>query len=130
MACKFCGKPWSLSETFYSTTENESICHDCFIKNKFRQCFVSKKIITKPGFKCDWSKCKDCDYYYKKLEKGPNFMKYFVIGWVILAVIAIGISSCEDKNEFEDVFRKDPNTWTEREKEHINNYFDWLEEQN
>ena len=70
MACKFCGKPWSFGGTFYSTTENESICYDCFIKNNFKQCPVTQKIITVPGFKCNSStKCEDCDYYYKKLKK-------------------------------------------------------------
>ena len=99
MACKFCGKPWSFSGTFYITTENEQICRDCYMKNNFYECPVSKKVITVSGFRCNSSnRCEDCDYYYKKLRKGPNLMKYFVIGWLILAVIAIGVSLCDDNS--------------------------------
>lgn len=130
MACKFCGKPWKISEKFYITTEDEMICYDCIQKNKFSECFVTKKFITEPGFKCDISKkCDDCKFY-SKVKKKSIISKYITIACVVLMVIGLCFSSCENSNEFEDVFRKDPNTWTEREKEHVNDFFDYLEEKN
>ena len=32
-------------------------------------------------------------------EKKPNFIKYIVIGYIILMVIVLGISSCDNSNE-------------------------------
>ena len=56
--------------------------------------------------------------------------KYFING-VILVLIAwlfsFGSSSVS-KNKYDDVFEKDPNTWSEDEKEYVNDFFEWMGE--
>ena len=48
---------------------------------------------------------------------------------IILGLIAwflsFGLSSTS-KNKYDDVFKKDPNTWTEDEEAYVNDFFEWM----
>ena len=53
--------------------------------------------------------------------------------WIIITVIVIIISfvgmAYENKHRYDNVFNKDPNTWTEDDEDYVNNFFDWIVEQ-
>ncbi len=54
-----------------------------------------------------------------------------VLCFIIIAFLFVQCTSGGSrKNEYDNVFNKDPNTWTESEKNYVNNFFDWQNKQN
>lgn len=58
---------------------------------------------------------------------------FLAIGSLVLAIVALIATinifgtPAPRKSEYSDVFQKDPNTWTESEKKHVDNFFEWLD---
>ena len=68
-------------------------------------------------------------------KKPTENMKPYVIVVVCVILAAALCTQCSKidlftprKSKYDDVFKKDPNTWTEDEKEYVNNFFKWLDE--
>lgn len=69
----------------------------------------------------------------KAITKGRLYsaLSVFIVGAVF--VVALMISNIDwfgsNSNKFDDVFNKDPNTWTDEEEDYVNDFFDWLDKQ-
>ena len=56
------------------------------------------------------------------------FISIIIISLIIL--FSIGDVLKLKNKKYDDVFEKDPNTWTEDEKEYVDEFFEWQKEQN
>lgn len=54
----------------------------------------------------------------------------FGLGLVVFISVLIGILGDSNKRRFDDVFDKDPNSWTESEKDYVDGFFDWVDKNN
>ena len=52
----------------------------------------------------------------------------FVLMLVLYAVAMIASDTTSYYDKYDDVFQKDPNTWTEDEKQYVNDFFEWLDD--
>lgn len=56
------------------------------------------------------------------------------IGIILVAIlvvyIIVNIVTSSPSNPYEDIWDKDPNTWSDEEKEYVDDFFDWLDKQN
>ena len=71
----------------------------------------------------------------KTKEEKKEFIKkwgvYAVIIFVILfIVIGWSVSDDQSKNKYDDVFKKDPNTWSKDEKEYVDDLFNYIDSNN
>ena len=61
-----------------------------------------------------------------------NAIKKSIIPSVIIAValliLLISLLDSDKKSQFEEIFSKDPNTWSENEKEYVDDFFEWQED--
>ena len=61
-----------------------------------------------------------------------NAIKKSVIPSVIIAVALLilltSLLDSDEKSQFESIFNKDPNSWSEDEEEYVNDFFEWKEE--
>ena len=63
-------------------------------------------------------------------QKNSSFPLTFFVCLFIMLAFASCSNSSNDDNEFEDVFNKNPNTWTDKEKDHVNSLFEWMDKNN
>lgn len=93
-----------------------------------RECYLlGKKITDRKKDNSDWQK-----YYAQEANSfaGKLLIVALIAALCIAIVISLNTSSSnESKNKYDDVFKKDPNTWTEDEKEYVNDLFEWTDEQ-
>jgi hypothetical protein len=79
----------------------------------------------------NWAKSDDARKQAIKKGKLYSALSVFIVGAVFL--FAMMLSSIDlfgsSSNQFDDVFNKDPNTWTDEEKDYVNDFFDWLDKQ-
>jgi len=68
----------------------------------------------------------------RKKRKGIQITREKLIAiWIVVMVVVFLIgSNIKSNNRFDNVFDKDPNSWTESEKNYVNNLFDWIDKQN
>ncbi len=73
----------------------------------------------------------DCSTIIKEVNKKVIFTSILSVVLVIIA-FAILMSSITGggNSEFDDVFNKDPNNWSDDEKDYVNDLFDWMKENN
>ncbi len=45
-------------------------------------------------------------------------------------ILTFALSACGEDDKYDDVFKKDPNTWTDDEKDYVDGFFEWQKEQN
>ena len=57
-----------------------------------------------------------------------NISLLLIIFTIFILTLALG--ACGDDDKYDDVFNKDPNTWTEDEKDYVDGFFEWQKEQN
>ena len=68
-------------------------------------------------------------------SKSPSIKKD-ILSYISLIIVLIFIlclcvnCSGNSDNPYKDVFNKDPNTWTDDEKEYVNDFSKWMDEQN
>ena len=78
----------------------------------------------------------DAGYEDKRQKKNLTILctalaVLLVIVFLLIKMIAGTSFYKKDKDrEFDDVFNKDPNNWSEEEKEYVNDLFDWIDENN
>ena len=69
-----------------------------------------------------------------KEEKRSIAIKIGCFAVIFIIVLFIGISCSISKenrrHEYDDVFKKDPNNWSDDEKEYVNDLFDYMKENN
>ena len=69
-------------------------------------------------------------------NKSKDLVKSIFSGILIVIVVALllyGFQSCSDNDDYysdkyDEVFHKDPNTWTKEDKDYVNNLFDFIDE--
>ena len=70
------------------------------------------------------------EYNQKQAKELKKSIVFGVITVAIIAIFMLGIQNCNcaGDSKYEDVFNKDPNTWTEDEEDYVNNLFDYIVE--
>lgn len=65
----------------------------------------------------------------KDKKSATDFLFDVIFVVVVLLVLLFVFRSCRNNdNKYEDVFNKDPNTWTEEEEDYVNNLYEFVVE--
>lgn len=68
-----------------------------------------------------------------KEEKKESRITWIFFGTIIAVILFIVVGCTISSNQddpFDDVFNKNPNNWSDSEKEYVNDLFDWMKENN
>ena len=69
-----------------------------------------------------------------KEEKKESRITWGCLGVIIIVIIfifvACSMSSENKKHQYDDVFNKNPNNWSDDEKDYVNDLFDWMKKNN
>ncbi|HCI59462.1 MAG TPA: hypothetical protein DE313_01445 [Ruminococcus sp.] len=55
----------------------------------------------------------------------PIIAIFMAVLFLVFCIFGCNSSSNSYKNKYKDVFNKDPNTWSEDEKDYVNDFFEW-----
>lgn len=70
------------------------------------------------------------DNISKKENAFWNTIYVGVLLAIIIGIVLLFKSCTSSGNDYSDVFSKDPNTWTDEEKDYVNDFADWFDKNN